>query len=73
MLLIFFFLIDSHVLKIRVFHNWITNVESQKYLTFLSVHMGVEDPEPIPGNRNYVGLESLDLDTTSGSAASLTV
>lgn len=44
-------------LKSEFFYNWIMNVESQKYLTFLSVHMGVEDPEPIPGSRNYAGLE----------------
>ena len=69
----FFFKIDFHVLKIRVFYNWVMNVESQKYLTFLSVHMGVEDPEPIPGSRNCAGLEWLDWDAAAGSAPSLTV
>lgn len=57
------FFIDFYVLKIRVFHSWITNVESQKYLTFCSVNVGVEDPKHVLGKRNWVGQELLGVDT----------
>ena len=57
------FFIDFSVLKIRVFHSWITNVESQKFLTFCSVNAGAEDPKHILGKGNWVGQELLDVDT----------